>query len=412
MRRAVTQAMALLLLIFSAAAGQADNMCRPAETLTHFGDWRDMAIPVAPAAQITIAPLTDDGQQAASMRLLLGARNLGAKPWSLAIRDQDGHLVAQVERSDFASADAVVWTGRLAGPKVSVSLRGADADTRLEVRGASVGRPTDSGLWAFSISGTTPNWNSLYPTAKDRATHSPPTLKQREAGEAVGIMVDNTLAPVDVGARGSRQSWCCSGVMIGRDLFLTNWHCAGPGGVWNGEVIGNAIIDLAWEQGPIRRQFSVVGVVDKDETLDYAILRIRPASGADGAIRSTYPVSISTAPIGDADQIMMIHHAQCQPKLLSTNCRVQSANRSPWTDPKGLTHQQTEITHDCDTEPGASGAPVFNLQGELIALHHLGHQTSGTNACPIDNVNKAVKISAIVDHVKAGNPALARELSW
>jgi V8-like Glu-specific endopeptidase len=59
----------------------------------------------------------------------------------------------------------------------------------------------------------------------------------------------------------------------------------------------------------------------------------------------------------------------------------------------------TEITHRCDTEPGASGAPVFDANGRLIALHHLGFKRN--DRCePLDRVNKAVEIRHILNHVK------------
>lgn len=399
---------ALAGLVLLPAMTLAQNICRPSELVTRFGDWSPLSIPIRVAAPVQpIEPRTSDGHPAASMRLLIAAPQLGARPWSLAIRDQKGHLVAQLERSDFMAGVNTRWTGRLAGPMVTVALRGGDTDTLVEIRGASANGQAKNDEQAFSISGAEPSWRPLYPT---------PSISRRNAGEAVGIFVDDKIAPAGAGPPGTRTSWCCSGVMIGRDLFLTNWHCAGPGQLWDGEVVGNAIIDLAWEDGPIRRQFSVKEVVVRDERLDFAILRVKPALGADGAIRESFPVEISTAPITDSEPIFMIHHAQCKPKLVSDNCRVQSTTRAAWTDPAGVAGERTEITHNCDTEPGASGAPIFDTQGRLIALHHLGHQKSASPMCPIDTANKAVKMSAIVTFLRtSGDPrtqALVQELGW
>ena len=53
----------------------------------------------------------------------------------------------------------------------------------------------------------------------------------------------------------------------------------------------------------------------------------------------------------------------------------------------------TEITYNCDTEGGSSGAPVFG-KGAVVALHHLGF-TFGTN-CESDKLNKGIKIGEIV----------------
>ena len=33
---------------------------------------------------------------------------------------------------------------------------------------------------------------------------------------------------------------------------------------------------------------------------------------------------------------------------------------------------QSDFTHTCDTAGGSSGAPVFNLEGQLVGVHHFG----------------------------------------
>jgi hypothetical protein len=400
----IRASLALFTLLFGPVAAHAQNVCKPAELTTRFGDWDpDAAALITGSQPVPIVPKTADGSPTQSMRLLIAMPNPGNKKWSLVIRDQDGRLAVQLQPSDFAKPDATMWTGRIAGGAVTLQLRDADAATQLEVRGATANRPANSMEQAFSISGPVPAWRDVYPL------HIP---SLQVAAEAVGIFVDDALDSAPDAPPGKRLSWCCSGVVIGKGLFLTNWHCAGPGGLWNDAVIGNAVIDLAWDGGRVRRQFTVEGVAVKDEALDFAILRIAPSAGADGAIRATYPVRVSTAPVTDLQQIVMIHHAQCRPKKISDNCRVQQASRRPWTDPQGATGQETEIAHGCDTEAGASGSPIFDLQGRLIALHHLGFQKVGTAICPMDRLNKAVKISAIIDFVKRSDAELARKLGW
>ena len=57
----------------------------------------------------------------------------------------------------------------------------------------------------------------------------------------------------------------------------------------------------------------------------------------------------------------------------------------------------------------ASGAPVFDVSGSLVGLHHLGFARD--NQCkPIDHVNKAIKISDIVGFLRQQHQALLNEL--
>ncbi|AJP71316.1 hypothetical protein TS85_05270 [Sphingomonas hengshuiensis] len=318
------------------------------------------------------------------------------------IRDQAGHLIAQIERSDFATAGATVWTGRLEASSITLSLRRGDAQTELEIRAAIADAGSADGSEAFSLQGKEATWRSVYPTT---------SILERETAETVGILVDNTYAEPPESSPDSRASWCCSGVMVGSDLFLTNWHCAGPKQRWDGEVLQNAVIDLAWEKSSVRRQFSATDVVAKDVELDYAILRVRQAIGLKGG-RTIFPARISRDPLIEFEPVSLIHHASCRPKLISDKCRVQSTMRHAWTDPQGTSGKYPELTHDCDSEPGASGGPIFDAKGRLIAIHHLGHQKVASAMCPADRVNKAVKISAIMAHVRETKPGVADELGW
>ena len=102
----------------------------------------------------------------------------------------------------------------------------------------------------------------------------------------------------------------------------------------------------------------------------------------------------------------MIHHAKCSQKLVSPKCSVKSVSYPSWRSaPAG-----SEFSHSCNSEPGASGAPVFDDHGDLIGLHHLG-QKRKANCDPDDEVNKAISLAAIVQFLKDKKPDLARELN-
>ena len=72
------------------------------------------------------------------------------------------------------------------------------------------------------------------------------------------------------------------------------------------------------------------------------------------------------------------------------NCNVIDRLEPSWrNDVPDVT-----FTHDCDTEHGSSGAPVFDQRGNLIGLHHRGHELDATGQC--DMKNKAIWINRIL----------------
>ena len=54
------------------------------------------------------------------------------------------------------------------------------------------------------------------------------------------------------------------------------------------------------------------------------------------------------------------------------------------------------IHYRTDTEPGSSGAPVFNNEWDLVALHHAGWSEHGGRA-----TNEGIRVAAIVSHLAA-----------
>jgi len=396
---ALALGLAGVVLAIGATTVAADPTCRPKELTTRYGDWTAEGIVLSADASIqSVRPLTNDGKPAVAMRLLLAAPRPSTAPWKLAIRDGDGHLLALVDKADFPDNVTSLWTGRLNGSVVSLALRGGDRDTEVEVRGAVAIGSAGDGEQTFSIKAAQPDWRPLYPTT---------TPMMRDAGEAVGILVAAQL----VGDTQARETWSCTGVMIAPALFLTNWHCGGgssgqPG--FDGEVRSSSIVDLEWEDGaPVRRQFSVTKLEMADEALDFAILRLKPASG--NSAGDAMPVAISTVAPAPTDPIFVIHHAGGAKKLVSGNCRIRDADWAGWTNAAGA-GAKPELTHDCDTSPGASGAPVFNIEGAMIGLHHLGFDQGP--GCAPDRKNKAVKITAIATAVRSRRPDLLRETKW
>jgi hypothetical protein len=251
-----------------------------------------------------------------------------------------------------------------------------------------------------------PNWADPY---EER-----PELLYRQAAEAVGMMVTGAQT-LDAQGVARKGTWCCSGAMLTSDIYITNWHCGGTSGVpdegyWNDQVCANTVLDLGWHSGvPARRQYACERVLHQNKRLDYALLRVRPIVGPGAATGRALPVKISTD-LPSGNQVFMVHHAQCKPKLVSFNrCDISGRSHRAWTDPTSLT-SGPDLTHTCDTEPGASGAPVFDTSGRMIALHHVGFQQGGPQ-CESDKLNKAVTMASIMADLQTAKPTLHAEIT-
>jgi V8-like Glu-specific endopeptidase len=100
--------------------------------------------------------------------------------------------------------------------------------------------------------------------------------------------------------------------------------------------------------------------IEVSRDLGYAILKV------DGIPANEYdPIRLSSAPPKVGDPLFIAHHASGKSKSFSVNpCKVVEVSNS-------------EITHNCDTSPGVSGAPLIRTSDlTIIGLHHRGIPTS------------------------------------
>lgn len=185
--------------------------------------------------------------------------------------------------------------------------------------------------------------------------------------------------------------YVCTGFLVGnQNRLLTNNHCISTAAEAASATVSFNFEDDERGLARTARNFSVTSVVATDAGLDYSLLQL---SGNPQATYGSLPVD--SRAIVNNETINIIQHPGGRRKLVSeTGCTV--------TDP---TINTDEFRHECDTEGGSSGSPVFDTDLEVVGLHHA---SSSGRVCP----NFAVRIQSVVnDLIGKGfplGPAVAR----
>jgi hypothetical protein len=363
--------------------------CTQKQLVTSFGNFDSQSTQINRARPKR--PIAEPG--ARYLRARIHADSLPTCNWFITIRDQDLIPVQTLGPSDFLDT-SFSWTVRVTGPLMNVELHDCSSAV---VPSFTVDRviwmpqkiPLGEAAYYSLKVYATPDWKELYKESDIGNTHPERVI----AGDSVGILISST----------DKVAWSCSGFMLTDSLFITNWHCgsdkdpqdphttkADKADFWNAETLHNAILNISWDADGIDREFLVSGVEQADDVLDFAILRVRPVGA-----KSPVAVGILAdwSP-GRGTQLYTIHHPLGMQKTYSGSCNLKNASFVNWINPA----KQTDFTHDCDTEIGSSGAPLFNQEGEIVGIHHLPYDFDAT--CRITSENKAVAMSEILKVLK------------
>jgi nucleoside phosphorylase len=219
-----------------------------------------------------------------------------------------------------------------------------------------------------------------------------------------------------------------TGFLIAANLLLTNYHVMEPvirrdalrqtGQVWaapqqvvlrfdykvlaGSTVNPGSVYQLAddWlvDSSPASHWDNVAppkaGDPQPDE-LDYALLRLKGSPGKDPVGLSPQPGAFQRGwvkvpqqeypfPVGSA--LLILQHPNRTPLKLSLDTNAIL----------GLNGNQTRVTYRTNTESGSSGSPCFNLNWELVALHHAGDPGSFA-----PQYNQGIPIRAILKLLEA-----------
>jgi len=198
-----------------------------------------------------------------------------------------------------------------------------------------------------------------------------------------------------------------TGILIGPDLVLTNFHVVEGLSLGQDEVVcrfnyandtsglsqgtpyglaGGEQSEVA--ESPYDKVADMAGKGDaRLDCLDYALLRLRgPIEGA-----RPIPIKPGIAPSGKDLPVLIVQHPRGRPQALAIGKSL------------GVTENGSRFRYDADTLDGSSGSGVFNQKLELIALHHAGDPT----AAIVAEFNQGIPISLIAASIAEKTAAKA-----
>ncbi|CAN1211125.1 Serine protease [Tumidithrix helvetica PCC 7403] len=201
-----------------------------------------------------------------------------------------------------------------------------------------------------------------------------------------------------------------TGFLVSDRLFLTNNHVIADKASARG-----MLVEFRYELGldqrlpaPIRFELDPDAFFETDETddLDFTLIALgRPInSGVSVSEFGCCPLSSSSAKHTVGEPVNIVQHPNGDYKQV-----IVRENR--------IVHRGNTVLHYvADTEPGASGSPVFNDEWQVVALHHWGaphrEQSRGSQRLRTD-VNEGIRVSAIVHELQkrlSGMTTLERQL--
>jgi hypothetical protein len=270
--------------------------------------------------------------------------------FDLRIYDQDAaQLVAEYSSDRFAQK-STFFTDLLPPGKLQVRLISSSGHAGLKFRLAALVRETPD-------NGTVPQtaairWNPV--------NTYPDNSELRRAATAVALV--HVGEPPLVAA--------CTGILVKSDLVITSFHCMAPSssfstGLQNARMcLANAprsCDDVLFEFDVLNKAIGKVAhckeVVGYDETQDFVILRVSADDLVVLSARSAPGVAELTS--GDGQPLTILEHPLGFPMVADDSCRL-----------RGM--EGTDLLHNCDTQSGSSGAPLFDSQMHWVGTHYRG----------------------------------------
>jgi endonuclease G, mitochondrial len=219
-----------------------------------------------------------------------------------------------------------------------------------------------------------------------------------ERGLRAAAAVCRIKAPTDGGA------WHGTGFLVGPRLLMTNHHVlANPDEASQAEAEFGYQHDLDGVlQAPVRFNLTPHEIFYSDPELDITFVSVAQLSD-EGVPLSRYgrlPLLPVSGKAVDGEWVSIIQHPGGEPKQIA----IQSSQIVVLDPPPPGCDLDRFIHYSTDTEPGSSGAPVFNDQWQVLALHHKAvprpDALAGYAPDTIFIANEGVRISAVFQHLE------------
>lgn len=192
-------------------------------------------------------------------------------------------------------------------------------------------------------------------------------VRYLDAGRVAG----NAVARVVIRSSSGAVLGYGTGSMITPSLIMTNNHVLD-----SASRAGNAVVEFNYQLGLDGRELPTVRfrlrpevffTTSPEEELDLTVVAVSDvADGASSTQLPTFgfnPLTASEGEILAGESVTVIQHPGGDLKQIAL--RENRVLRFPNTEDRFL-------YYETDTTPGSSGAPVFNDQWEVVALHHSG----------------------------------------
>ena len=390
---------ACALPLLCAATSTAQPAARPL-TVTDLGTRYPISRRVSAEAEADrkttvehLTPATAPNAEVRYLRVYMELEKGAGGRWFLTVRDQDLRPVEVLTPESFLPGGGR-WTTRVNGTRVYFDLDPLDAGPETKETRIAL-----TEYIAMPVRAQSPYYSSQVPASPDyRDLYAGASGGKRRLGDTVGFVMGSY----------DQTSWCCSGVVVGQDLLLTNWHCGGKPGLtpqndyWSPRSCQDTIVDLSWDGDSVSREFRCTDVLCQDLDLDFALLRMAPLGSGSAA----KPAVVRRDPPVADEPLALIHHPECLPKRITDPCHVVDAAYRGWVDASA----KVDFSHRCDTEEGSSGGAIFDERGRLVGLHHTGFAQSDDAVAKAGKFNTAVRMDRILAHLRsvgANSPACA-----
>jgi hypothetical protein len=182
-----------------------------------------------------------------------------------------------------------------------------------------------------------------------------------------------------------------TGFRIGQELLLTNWHV-----VHNAKTGARATAvtaEFGYEDDgkgvPLQATLVPcdVSTIVTDQDDDWAVIKTK------GPMKNAWPavkLSEAAAPVADSPAYIIQHPGGDRKRIGFVRNQISSIDDR-------VVHYLT------DTQVGSSGSPVFDGEGKLIALHHVGGWPQLVVGKPPLKKNEGIRIERIVAGLKSKN---------